>query len=322
MSSKTVSSDTHGQGEAGLPSGLPAGPVRKTLPEALKARIKRLERGRDGREAPDDAIGSQGPGTAQILRFDVPELDRALPGGGLAMGRLHAVEGAGTDFEGPATAFAALLAARALALRPGGTVLWCLRRGQDDSLFPPGLASLGLAPEDLLILRVSSETDMLWAMEEALRCPAIAAVVGQVRKPGATPARRLQLAAETGGGLGLFLLRRPQRPAPAAKNASPFAASAFERHQPPGRDQPGVGVCVTRWDVASSPAAPAPWSAAPGRQGGLGAPRWRLALRRCRGGLPFETTMEWNDETGHVRVVPDLPHRPALSSGHAIRRVA
>ena len=76
-----------------------------------------------------------------------------------------------------------------------------------------GLDRLGLAMDRLLILRVAHPRDALWAFEEALKCPALAAVLAELPEEGAaadlTATRRLLLAAQTGGGLGLLLRHRP-----------------------------------------------------------------------------------------------------------------
>ena len=49
--------------------------------------------------------------------------------------------------------------------------------------------------------------DMLWAMEEALRCRAVRGVVAETGGTGLAAGRRLMLAAEGTGVLGLMLSR-------------------------------------------------------------------------------------------------------------------
>src|SRR5882762_7993476 len=91
----------------------------------LRERIHRLEHGaRHG---------------ASVLPFALAAVDAALPGGGLALGALHEIMGAGPDEEdgAVAAAFAAGILAR-LARRHGGPILWCLAA---DDLYAPGLAA-------------------------------------------------------------------------------------------------------------------------------------------------------------------------------------
>ena len=57
------------------------------------------------------------------------------------------------------------------------------------------------------------EEDLFWAMEEGLRCPGIAAVVGETRAADPTAGRRLSLAAEKSGVPALLA-------APAARTAA------------------------------------------------------------------------------------------------------
>src|SRR3984893_447414 len=98
-------------------------------------------------------------------------------------------------------------------------------------------------------------------MEEGLRAPGIAAVVGEVGALPAVASRRLQLAAERSGVIA-FLLRRWRDGGQAARErALPSAA-------------------VTRWRVAALPSQPLRG------EPGVGYPRWWVELMRCRGGEP------------------------------------
>ena len=83
-------------------------------------------------------------------------------------------------------------------------MLWCLPRAD---LHGPGLAACGLDPGRLVLVRAARDAEILWAMEEGLRTPDIAAVVGEVSVLPPMTSRRLQLAAE-GSGIAAFLLRR------------------------------------------------------------------------------------------------------------------
>ncbi|GGC67310.1 hypothetical protein GCM10011504_51610 [Siccirubricoccus deserti] len=159
-----------------------------------------------------------------------------LPGGGLARATVHEVL---ATSPGCGAAFCALLLART-----GGTVLW-IATGRDGLLaWPPGLAQFGLDPADLVLVRARHWPDALWAMEEALRCPAVTGAVLAGDGPlDLTATRRLQLAAETGGALGLLL--QPDR-----TSAAHTAVS-------------------TRWRIGSLAV-----------EDGLADPRWLLELLR------------------------------------------
>ncbi len=144
---------------------------------ALRARIAALD-------------GWAGAGVARPkVPLGLAAIDAVLPWGGLPRGCLHEIVAA--DASAAAAGFAAFLLGRLAA--EGGAVVWC-RRGRD--LYGPGLPAFGLDPGRLLLIDAGNEKNLCWAMEEALRSRAVAAVLGE--SAGAPPLaqRRLQLAAE------------------------------------------------------------------------------------------------------------------------------
>jgi protein ImuA len=221
----------------------------------------------------------------QVLPFGIAAIDRALPGGGLARGALHEIMGTGGDEEDGA--LAAAFAAHILG-HLTGVVLWCLPR---PDLYGPGLAAHGLDPGRVVMVRASRDAEILWAMEEGLRAPGIVAVVGEVGSLPMVASRRLQLAAER-SGITAFLLRRWRNSGQAAgEHALPNAA-------------------VTRWRIAALPSRPSLG------EPGVGNPRWRVELLRCRGGEPASWEMpawemEVPDATDHVSLAAALADRPA-----------
>lgn len=238
--------------------------------DRLRRRIRAIEGG--AREA------------GAVLPLGVAAVDAVLPGGGLPLAHLHQVTGTPEDpaeaatGPTPALAFTALLAAR-LAARKEAAVLWCVTRGgPDDTLYPPGLAQLGLPPDRLLIARAADTAEVLWCMEEGLRCPALAAVVGQARDADLTAGRRLQLAAESGGVTGLLLATGTRG---GGRGGGATATTSV--------------AATTRWRIGPAPAAAVPWP-------GLGAPRWDVTLERCRGALPARWTLEWSDDSQTLRL--------------------
>ena len=213
----------------------------------------------------------------------LPEIDALLPDGGLLTGALHEIEagpspsGRVAPHDGAALGFAAFLLGRA---RPRHTaVVPPAVRRFDAPPYAPALAAW-FDPARLLMVTARRDEDLFWAMEEGLRTPGIAAVVGETRAADPTAGRRLSLAAEKNGVPALLL-----RPQPA----------------------PPQSVCATRWRVAS---APSPRRLSDRR------PRWQVELRRNRFGLPSaeETPswlLEWNDETRRLAVVSQALHGSA-----------
>jgi len=94
--------------------------------------------------------------------------------------------------------------------RAAGEHRWILYVDTGGDFYPPGAAQLGVPLERLLVVRAARRVDALWVSEQALRCRAVAAVVLPVRRVDAYISRRLQLAAESGGGLGLVIQSEPR----------------------------------------------------------------------------------------------------------------
>ena len=218
-------------------------------------------------------IEGEGSRASGILPFGLPELDRRLPGGGLALGCLHEVAGGGS---GALDGAAAACFAAGIAARLPGSVLWCVTLAD---LFSPGLAQAGLPPDRVIHVEAGDETSVLACMEEGLRHGGLAAVVGEAPRLAMTASRRLHLAARESGTVGIAL-RRWRRPAEASDFGQPTAA-------------------MTRWRVSVLPSSPLPVP-------GVGRPRWLVELIRARAGESFEMELEACDATGRLGLVPDV----------------
>ncbi len=76
--------------------------------------------------------------------------------------------------------------------------------------YGPGLVSFGFDPEALILVRPANMAELLWAVEEAIACRAVAAVVadigGHSKLLDFTASRRLSMRAASTGG-SIFLLR-------------------------------------------------------------------------------------------------------------------
>jgi protein ImuA len=168
------------------------------------------------------------------------------------------------------------------------SVLWIIEDmalSESGAPYGPGLDSFGLAPERLLTVAAAHRRDLLWAMEEALRCRAMAAVIGEWRhgEIDMVAMRRLSLAAAESGALALLLRGVPVSDASTA---------------------------ATRWIVGAAPSAAAH---------GLGPPRFALRLVRNRRGPLGSWILEWSDSDEHFVLAThaqpvaapalDRPHR-------------
>lgn len=248
----------------------------------------------------------QNPARAQRggtrLTMGVENIDAILPGGGLARDALHEVVGQagyGRALDGAALAFAAVLAARqAAAGCTSGTsyVLWCL---SGQGLYGPGLAAFGLTPERLILVRGRDDQQRLWAMEEGLKCPDLAMVVGEVGRLDLGQSRRLQLAAEASGVTALLLRQS-------------------------GDAGLGFSAALTRWRITPAP------SSQPQGYVGIGAARVQAELLRCKGGRLGKWLLQWNgvgwdeehEDAGTERQTHPLPLATAMANRSAVSNLA
>jgi protein ImuA len=135
---------------------------------------------------------------------------------------------------------------------------------QYGRLYGHGLKAFGLDPARLILVEASRRQDILWAIEEAVRSGAPAAVAGMIDRLDLKTSQRLQLFAIE-AGLPLFLLRP-------AQNLESSAAA-------------------TRWRVGTA-------EAARDRFGLFSRARWHLRLERVRNGRPGEWIVEY-DHVAH-----------------------
>ncbi len=253
---------------------MPATPPHAVF-HALRAEIAKIE-----------AHGRPAKG---VLPFGVGVLDDHLPGGGLALGALHEVAGGG---DGAIHGAASALFAAGVAARTRGQVLWCVTR---TDLFGPSLALAGLAPDRVIYHEAGDEKAVLASFEEGLRHGGLGAVVGEVARLSMTASRRLQLAAEESGAVGIAI-GRWRRQTEAADFGQPTAAT-------------------TRWRVSALPSAPLAVA-------GVGRARWFLELIRCKGADGAEFELEACDATGRLALPADLAHRPAAAQAWGGRALA
>lgn len=121
---------------------------------------------------------------------------RAEGYGALRKGRIHEVYGPGAD----------MFAVQAIAER-ASTTLWIGLHRDTETLSPTGLQAY-LDIDDLIIVEAVSRGELLWAADQALRADGGFCVILEMPDMlSLKESRRLQLAAEQGGGLGLIILR-------------------------------------------------------------------------------------------------------------------
>ncbi len=149
----------------------------------------------------------------------------------------------------------------------------------------PGLSTSWADARSLIYVEAGDEKSVLICFEEGLRHRGLGAVVAEVARLSMTAPRRLQLAAEGSGTVGLAI-RRWRRPAEAADFGQPTAS-------------------VTRWRVSALPSTPLPVP-------GVGRARWQLELIRCRARESADFEVEACE--------PRLPREPSRTAPGSLDR--
>ena len=140
----------------------------------------------------------RGPQPLSTLSTGWSASDKLLPENGLRRGCL--VEWLAAE-PGSGAGTLALAAARE-AIREGGPLVVVESRGE---FYPPAAALAGIEVPQLIVVRVRSAQDEIWAVDQALRCPAVGSVVCWTEALDQRGRRRWQLSAEAGAGLGLLV---------------------------------------------------------------------------------------------------------------------
>jgi protein ImuA len=183
-------------------------------------------------------------------------IEAAFPNGVFPTGAMHEFLSDGPEQGAASGGFiSGILAA---LMKKGGTCVWI---GMARTVFPPALKTFGVEPDKIIFIDLRREKDVLWVMEEALKCEGLAAVVGEVRELTFMQSRRLQLAVETSKVTG-FVLRNDMR-------------------------KVSTTACIARWQIQPIP------SELEAGMPGVGLPRWQIDLLKVRNGKPGSWKVEW-----------------------------
>lgn len=190
------------------------------------------------------------------IDLNLGPIREAFPKAAFPIGAVHEFLPAGEQDTAATGGFMAGLLSTVMGAH--GTSLWV---GASRTLFPPALKYFGLHPDRFIFVDLKKDKEVKWALEEALKCPALSAVVGELSALDFTYSRRLQLAVEKSQVTG-FLLRPHSLPA-------------------------GTTACVSRWKVASLP------GQSIDDLPGVGFPQWKVELMRVRNGRPGTWEIRW-----------------------------
>lgn len=189
-----------------------------------------------------------------LLR-DLGSLNNAFPGSIFPVGAVH--EFLCNKQEDVAATNGFISAVAGKLVKNKGVAVWI---SSNNMLFPPAFKSFDIDPDRIIFIQLYKEKDLLWAMEEALKCNGLSAVVCELQELSFTSSRRFQLAVEQSAVTGLILRINPRKLVPTA--------------------------CVSRWQISSlaSESTDLP---------GVGFPKWNVELLKVRNGKPGAWQVEW-----------------------------
>lgn len=204
--------------------------------------------------------------SGRVVSTGVVEWDQSLMDGGIRAGSIveWLADGLGAGAEGVA------LAMVREALRNGGVLVVV---DAEQTIGFAGLLGAGIDSQRVLVLRPGNERLALWSVEQALRSRGVSAVWWRVARIRSEEFRRLQLAAEIGGGIGVLF-----REANAARERTWAELRVMVRARP-SPDSNGPSSC---------------------RRIGIEV----LKARGGRMGMVFE--LELSDDGSVLRLVPEL----------------
>lgn len=184
------------------------------------------------------------------------QINYSFPNASFPVGAMH--EFISSDKEDSTATGGFIAAVLGKLMKNGGASLWI---GSSHTVFPPALKFFDIDPQKIIFIDLQREKDVIWAMEEALKCDTLAAVVGEIQELNFTTSRRFQLTVEQSRVTGFIL-----------------------RHNPRNLN---TTVCVTRWKITHLP------TILTNEIPGVGPPRWNVELLKVRNGKPGHWQIEW-----------------------------
>jgi protein ImuA len=200
--------------------------------------------------------GLHAPKNNAVIDQGLGFMSESFPQGVFPLGAVHELISEKRESAASTAGFVAGILSR--LMKTGSAAIWI---GRSRILFPPALKTFGISPDQVIFIELQKEKDILWSVEEALKCGGLAAVIGEMPELNFTSSRRFQLAVEQSRVTGFILRSNPRSLQPNA--------------------------CVSRWKIN-----PLPGFSDEGLPG-LGHPRWQVDLQKIRNGRPGSWQVEW-----------------------------
>ena len=204
-------------------------------------------------------------------------IKEAFPNASFPLGAMHEFFCSGIEDVSASSGF--ITGIVSAIMQRGGVSIWI---SSSRMIFPPALKAFGIKPDKIIFVYLQKEKEILWAMEEALKCEGLAAVIAETPELTFTASRRFQLAVEQSRVTGFIIRHNPKNIATA---------------------------CLTRWRITPLP------SLAQDGLPGVGFPRWRVELLKVRNGTPGNWQLEWTRRFRHVSKLAAITQEQQRKTG-------
>ena len=211
------------------------------------------------------------------IRPVLGQIDQAFPNQVFPLASIHEFLAASKSDCSATSGFISCLLSS--LMNKGGACVWV---NSLQTIFPPALKLFGVDPDKIIFITTRNQKELLWLIEEALKCAGLAAVVGEIEEMNFTESRRLQLAVEKSRVTGFLI-----------------------------RNNPGninTNACTARWKISPIP------SLIFDDLPGIGFPAWNIELLKIRNGRPGSWQMYCSNNKFHpvpeaVTSIPLLQQR-------------
>lgn len=223
--------------------------------------------------------GYKAAGDSTAVNVGLEPITRSFPHAIFPAGAIHELLTDAPEHTAASAGF--MTALLATLMERGGACLWI---STSRRFFPPALRAFNVEPDRFIFIDLHREKDVLWALEECLKCEGLAAVIADLAEISFTQSLRLQLAVEQSKVTGFILRTNPRK-------LNQIASVAQWKIRPlPSRLEEGMP--------------------------GVGFPRWHVELMKVRNGQPGIWEVEW--AAGRFAVLPQRVD--VTTTGHSKRK--
>jgi protein ImuA len=191
--------------------------------------------------------------------FGLGPLELCFPQSNFPTGTIHEFLTANQEQAAATEGFIAGLLAK--LMKTGSPCLWI---SKNRNLFPPAMEKFGVDAQNIIFIDLYNEKQILWVIEEALKCEGLAAVIAELPDIDFAQSRRLQLAVEKSQVTGMIIRKEPRKLSTTA--------------------------CTVRWQISPKP------SILPQNMPGVGNPTWEVNLLKVRNGQTGSFLIKWAED--------------------------